>query len=324
MKSTTSSEGSKPAVALAGFDPSYTFNDGDLVLRSADGVNFRVHSLILKLASSVFRDMLDIPANAPHAAEKSKRELSKGPILATEPACVLRILLNILYPGAPQILDIDIIDSPDLLRSLARAARKYDMPSVNEALCACIVSRDIIAKFHPVELYGVAWNMRFMREAMLLSTETLRCNLNAPEMFPILKMIDTEGVVKLQILHRRRKVLMLNALHGMTGELAFATDASDVESPGPAPVAGVTFTFTTPDCWSDPTNVLKKKLAWMTFKFEVMRTMDEQPAGSPLTQFGGDFYSDSRFSDAEGLVKMEELTKEMARILGALPRQIEI
>lgn len=325
MKSTASSEGCKPAVARTDFDPAYTFNDGDLVLRSVDGTNFRVHSIILKLGSSVFRDMLDIPTGAPNTAERTKRELAKGPIIASEPASVLRILLDILYPGARHVFNVDVIDSPDLLNSLVLAARKYDMVSVIEGICAFIVTRDAISHFHPVKLYGIAWNLGCAFEAIFLSAETLRYNLNTPEVFTFLKETNTKGVVKLQILHRRRKVLLLNALHEMSGEPPYASDVCDVVVPDHSSNTKVNFAAsycTDPSTFYDALS--KSRLAWMTLKYEISKSMDEQSDGSPLTEFGGEFYAKSRFADIEHLVGLDVLSKEIARLLDMLPRHIEI
>lgn len=40
------------------FEPTISWPDGDMVLRSSDGVHFRVHSLMLRLALTVLVDML--------------------------------------------------------------------------------------------------------------------------------------------------------------------------------------------------------------------------------------------------------------------------
>jgi hypothetical protein len=65
------------------------FDDGDVVLRSSDGQDFRVHSIILREASPFFRDMFRLPSGGSG---------SYAPILMTETTDVLDDILRWLYP----------------------------------------------------------------------------------------------------------------------------------------------------------------------------------------------------------------------------------
>ena len=61
----------------------------DLILKSCDDIKFHVHTLILSLSSSVFKDMFDMP----HTTS------TKEPVELSESGQVLLLLLDIIYPG---------------------------------------------------------------------------------------------------------------------------------------------------------------------------------------------------------------------------------
>lgn len=77
--------------ASMNFHPSYSDVHADLVLLSKDGVRFRVHSLILKLASGFFRGMLGIP--------KAESEGPEDAIPMEENADVIGALLDTVFPS---------------------------------------------------------------------------------------------------------------------------------------------------------------------------------------------------------------------------------
>ncbi len=95
----------------------------------------------------------------------------------SERADVLRLLLDIIYPdrGISENVDYDL----PLLKLTGLAAIKYEMETALNVIRAFLVSRASITKYNAVQLYGVAWDLDFTKEAKTLSTETLKCNLNA-------------------------------------------------------------------------------------------------------------------------------------------------
>src|SRR5258708_12587226 len=90
---------------------SFSFPDGDVVLRSADGVDFRVHTTFLSIASPFFRDMFSLPQTSNDVQT----------IEMTEKADVLVAILELIYPledpspYAPD-LPLDIYRPPTNLR----------------------------------------------------------------------------------------------------------------------------------------------------------------------------------------------------------------
>lgn len=75
----------------ANIHPSYTFSDADLVLSSRDGVQFQVHSTVLRLASSFFLDMLGM--------QRVSEEGRKDPIAMSESTDAVKALLDVVYPN---------------------------------------------------------------------------------------------------------------------------------------------------------------------------------------------------------------------------------
>lgn len=73
----------------AKFEHSFDRPSADVILRSSDNVDFRVHKLILSEASPVFESMFTLPGN--------DADLPVIPI--SEPPTALHAVLGVLYPG---------------------------------------------------------------------------------------------------------------------------------------------------------------------------------------------------------------------------------
>ncbi|KAI0630431.1 hypothetical protein C8Q77DRAFT_1138079 [Trametes polyzona] len=92
-------------------------DDGDIIFQSADGVAFRLYKVILRKASSVFRDMLTLPdAGGTPAGEPQLVPL-------TEDADTLERLLRLVYP-----VERPAFKTLDELLPVMEAAKKYDIP----------------------------------------------------------------------------------------------------------------------------------------------------------------------------------------------------
>ncbi|KDQ20467.1 hypothetical protein BOTBODRAFT_124077 [Botryobasidium botryosum FD-172 SS1] len=117
----------------------------DIILRSSDDVEFRVHRLFLAEASTVFRDMLEIP----QAQTQSAGELSLPIVDVTESEEVLDALLRWIYPwaGKPKVTAVAQMES------YLVAASKYDIAVVLEALAEGL-KPEFVEK-HPLGVYGM-------------------------------------------------------------------------------------------------------------------------------------------------------------------------
>ena len=130
-----------PSSASAPFDET---SDGDVILRSSDGVMFRTHKVILSLASPFFRDMFSLPqTGAPLDCT------GNGSIIPfTESSESIDILLRVVYPE----------EDPDLklvhdIEGVVEAAIKYDMPK-----CISIMRKKLIlcASKEPIRVFMIA------------------------------------------------------------------------------------------------------------------------------------------------------------------------
>ena len=189
------------------FHPSYAYSDGDILLRASDNVFFRVHSIILKLASGFFRQMLEIP----RAASESPNDA----IPLAEESSVFSFLLDLVYPASPSVnSEVDEaarlpkVSSLSFAWAVTNAADKYDMPRALAGVRASIMSADV-ANISPLGLYALASRWKWTEEARLASTATLSSSLSRRENLPILRTLDSESICKLLELHMARKEAIL-------------------------------------------------------------------------------------------------------------------
>ena len=100
--------------------------DPNLIIRSSDLVNFRIHKPVLAMTSPFFRNLLSLP-------QPSDGETIDGlPVIQlSEDAELLRSLCSMLYPVDPVIPK-----SYDKVLHLLVACQKYDMVSVQSSIRA--------------------------------------------------------------------------------------------------------------------------------------------------------------------------------------------
>lgn len=113
---------------------------GDLVLRSSDGTEFPVHSIVLKLASSVFDGMLI-------GTTKDKVEL-------TEDAATVSLMLRFIYPNKTPTMT-----SIDMLSECLNMAQKYDIGSAIENLDDQVAANNApyhLVSSNPIRAYQLA------------------------------------------------------------------------------------------------------------------------------------------------------------------------
>ncbi|KAH7344033.1 hypothetical protein B0J17DRAFT_645093, partial [Rhizoctonia solani] len=91
---------------------------GDICLRAKDGIEFQAHTVLLGLASSVFRDMFLVG---------TRRE---DTIDLTEDAAIISMMLEFIYPNK----QTPLVTSFDTLDSCLRIAQKYDIQSMTQTL----------------------------------------------------------------------------------------------------------------------------------------------------------------------------------------------
>ncbi|KAI0329590.1 hypothetical protein GY45DRAFT_1226746, partial [Cubamyces sp. BRFM 1775] len=108
----------------------------DVIFRSSDAVDFRLHSALLSLASPVFRQMLEdrLAERTPGPPAKDGTAICYGIIFVPEDSATLASLLRHVYP-----LTRPSPPSFSALKSLLAAAYKYDIaPLISAARLALL------------------------------------------------------------------------------------------------------------------------------------------------------------------------------------------
>lgn len=200
------------ALRAADIHPSYSYPDGDLILLSKDGMQFQVHSQVLRLTSGVFREMLGIP--------RIQSEDTHDPIPMEENADVLEAVLDAIYPGYGSKHASMWSTIMKLAEPMIAAAEKYDMPSVSDMVRAYIFNvahrpsspADTNLHWSPLRKYRFACRYGWEHESKIASAETLQINLASPNAISELEKMNICDVLRLQALHRSRRMLFIEAL----------------------------------------------------------------------------------------------------------------
>ena len=102
--------------------------DANIIVRSSDQVNFRLHKSVLAVSSPFFNDLLSLP-------QPPDAEIIDGlPVVALpEDADLLNSLISLLYPISPMIPN-----SYQEVFALLAVCQKYEMESVQSIIRAAI------------------------------------------------------------------------------------------------------------------------------------------------------------------------------------------
>ena len=118
-------------------------SQADVIVRSFDHVDFRVHKSILASSSPVFKDMFSLPQ--PSDDEALNEAVNGLPVVQlTEDAEIVQALITTLYP-----IPSELPTSYDRILALLAAAQKYDMGAVQSSIRAEASSR----KLFPLDVF---------------------------------------------------------------------------------------------------------------------------------------------------------------------------
>ncbi|KAI0248056.1 hypothetical protein BJV78DRAFT_851427 [Lactifluus subvellereus] len=185
---TTSIEASSP--------PKYSdMTSADVILRSTDLVNFRVHRSVLVTSSPFFADMFSLP-------QPANDEVIDGlPVVRlSEDVEVLNSLISILYPVPPEIPSND-----DSILALLAASQKYDMVAVQSSIRAEVSRRGLLSPkgAETFRVYAIACRQRLIPEM----ETTARLTLDYPMTFDYLgeALRSFEGCALRDLAHFRQR-----------------------------------------------------------------------------------------------------------------------
>ncbi|KAI0675770.1 hypothetical protein C8Q78DRAFT_956164, partial [Trametes maxima] len=111
-----------PTVECTDASSPFDQSTADIILRTCDNVNFRVHSPILAQASPFFSDMFSLPQPPRQETSGAGRVDTLETIPVPEDSKTLDLLLRILYP-----IPKPSMEEPGPLVPVLKAAKKYDM-----------------------------------------------------------------------------------------------------------------------------------------------------------------------------------------------------
>ncbi|KAB5596370.1 hypothetical protein CTheo_7 [Ceratobasidium theobromae] len=140
---------------------------GDLTLRSSDSVEFRVHSIFMSVASSVFNDMLTVGSGS----------ASDSTVQLNEDAETISLMLQNIYP-----ITSPAITTFELLEKAIQAAQKYDLHRLRDNVDRelCLGTQNPLIKQDPLracilcDTYGLS-RARDVNARAVDSSVNLRC-----------------------------------------------------------------------------------------------------------------------------------------------------
>ena len=148
---------SEPIYAPAPFDDPL----GDLIIRSADGIDFRVFKIDLIRSSPVFKDMMSLPQSPDSRARDEHRD-GMPVVPVSESAYTLTLFLRFCAVGSSPALEsfADVID-------VMAPARKYQPAAIERSAALTLIS---LAEAEPVRAYalGCVYGMEDVARAAAL------------------------------------------------------------------------------------------------------------------------------------------------------------
>ncbi|KAF7968595.1 hypothetical protein HWV62_35348 [Athelia sp. TMB] len=238
-------------------DTAFLFPEADILIRSADGVGYRMHSQTLRITSHFFRTMLSLPQKSSDQILLENHSRLET-ISMDESAKILSILFRIIYA-----LEISSWESFDEFVSVLDAARKYDMPGPISMLRLMLLSPVFLLQ--PLRLYAVAAQFGWQKEAKMASECTLTLNIYDDEYESTLKTIPIEYFLKLIKLHHGRQLKFREMLNNPIG-LFDAGNAVTVAQ------CGINCTFA------------QNNHPWHILKIAIIHVMDRRPKGDTILQ----------------------------------------
>lgn len=166
----------------------------DFVIRSKDGVNFRVRSGIIAEASLIFSGMFEIPLPEPNQTADDADYMDGKPVVAVEEdSATLDRLLRLCYPTADPVLT-ELRD----VRLVLVAAMKYEM---EEAIALMKKKLLTFVASQPLTVWASACILGLENEAKTAAQALLRVDLpkDAP---PELREVSAGNYYRLVKFHR--------------------------------------------------------------------------------------------------------------------------
>lgn len=169
----------------------------DVILRSADGVEFRVFKLFLSLASPFFETLFDLP-QAPEGTSDQEMKDGLAVIALSEDSKTLDCFLRFCYPST--LADDPSLENLTDLLSVLAAARKYSLDLIEKKVCQDLGNPKVL-ETDSLRCFAIARNARLKHETITAARYTLRQPL-IPAWFAEIELITATDLLSLLTYHK--------------------------------------------------------------------------------------------------------------------------
>jgi len=182
----------------------------DLILRSADGVEFRVFKLFLSLASPFFETLFDLPQTPD---EDTDQEMKDGlaVIAMPEDSETLDSFLRFCYPST--LAEDPCFENLTDLLSVLEVTRKYSLDLVETSICRASANPKLL-ETDPIRCFAIARNARLTHETITAAKSTLRQPL-IPALFAEIEFITASDLLALLTYHKKCGVVVQASLQNL-------------------------------------------------------------------------------------------------------------
>jgi len=168
----------------------------DVILRSADNVDFRIFKLLVSLASPFFKDMFALPQTLEGT---NSNEMKDGlPVVQmAEEKKTLEVLLLMCYPMAA-------VDAPTLddTHALLEAARKYNMEGAEKRVRRWLVGPRFL-ETEPIRVFVIACLFELPEEAKVAARATMTLSIIKGSYMPELEFLTAGKLFHLLQYHEK-------------------------------------------------------------------------------------------------------------------------
>lgn len=181
MKASPQSHTDPPSVSFP-LPECLHISDADVVVRSSDRSDFRVHRAILASSSPVFRDMFSLPQSLDGVTDDGLPVVD-----ISEDAELVRFLITILYP-----IPSEIPTSYDRILALLAAAQKYDMAAVESSIRGELARRQlpVLVGAQAFRAYAIASKRRLISEQIIAASHTLDYPMTFEHLGGVLRLFE--------------------------------------------------------------------------------------------------------------------------------------
>lgn len=170
----------------------------DVILRSADGVEFRVFMLFLSLASPFFETLFSLPQASDGASDQEMKD-GLAVIVVSEDSKTLDSFLRFCYPST--LAEDPSLDNLTEVLSVLAAARKYSLDLIERKVCQALANPKVL-ETEPLRCFAIARNARLKHETITAARHNLRQPL-IPALFAEINLITASDLLALMTYHKK-------------------------------------------------------------------------------------------------------------------------